>query len=74
MHSRQRSCSLRVTLTALDGSVLERRALTLVRRPGRGNLGGTVQVIRCWKPMEVTEICQSRLSENDFGIFWPCEV
>eukprot|EP00434_Breviolum_minutum_P008472 symbB.v1.2.007475.t1/scaffold410.1/size210127/2 len=25
-----RSCSLRVTLTALDGSVLERRALTLV--------------------------------------------
>lgn len=22
--------------------------------------------------MEVTEICQSRLSENDFGVFWPC--
>ena len=27
-----RSCSLLVTLTALDGSLLERRALTLVTR------------------------------------------
>ena len=35
-----RSCSLRVTLVALDGSILERRVLTLVRGGGGSRVAG----------------------------------